>query len=140
LRGVLAPEGQAALAEEVFVIQQQLIETGAGDIDQAQFGLAGACGGAAAFGDVLAAAARGLHHLVGRARALIDEPIAKGDGRIVDDRRDLETAQVPIAAAGPQSGLPVAGRQRGFGWRELGALGLERRAGIHNSALSMPQG
>lgn len=61
---VLCPLAELALAEEVLVIQEQFIQAGTGDVHQTQFGLAGSRGSPAAFGDVLAAAAGRLHHLV----------------------------------------------------------------------------
>src|SRR5437667_462155 len=82
--------GFGALAEEVLVIQQQLVEAGSGDVDEAQLGLAGRGGGAAAFRDVLPPAAGGLHHLVHGARALVDKALAKGDGGVVDDGGHLK--------------------------------------------------
>src|SRR5947207_1670229 len=52
-RVVHAPQSLPALTEEVLVIQQQLIQAGAGDIDQAQLRLTGSGCGAAAFRDIL---------------------------------------------------------------------------------------
>jgi hypothetical protein len=60
------PLGQVAVEEEVFVVEEEFFEAGAGGVEQAQFGLGGGGGESAAFGDVLAAAARGLDHLVER--------------------------------------------------------------------------
>jgi hypothetical protein len=45
--------GQAAAAQEVFIVQQQFLKAGTGDVEQAHFGLRGGGGGAAALGDVL---------------------------------------------------------------------------------------
>ena len=101
--GILGPLGKFALTEVVFVVEEQFVEAGAGDVDQAELGLAGGRGGTAALGDVLAAAAGGLHHLVGGARAGIHEARAERHGAVVDERGGLETAKIAVAAAGSQA-------------------------------------
>lgn len=85
------------MAEEIFVVQEQLLKAGAGDVDEAQFGLGRGAGGAAAFGDVLAAGARSLHHLVHSARPGIEELFTEPDRGVVDERGRLETAGIAVA-------------------------------------------
>jgi len=86
----------------ILVVEEQLLQTGAGDIDQAQFGLGRGARSATALGKVLTAAAGGLYHLIHRAGTGIKEFLAEPVGRIIDQRRGLETARPAIATAGPQ--------------------------------------
>jgi hypothetical protein len=67
------PQHFTALAQEVFIVEQQLVETRSCDVHQAQFRLTGGRRGSAAFGDVLPPAARGLDHLIVGARTLADK-------------------------------------------------------------------
>ena len=100
---VFAPGAELAVAQEILVVEEQFVEAGPGHLDQAQFGLAGGRRRAAAFGDVLASAARGLHHLVGRARARVHKARAELHRGVVNHRRHLETAQLAVAPAGAQA-------------------------------------
>jgi hypothetical protein len=77
LRMVLCPKRESALPQKILVIEQKLLETRAGNAHQFQLGLLGRAAGLTSLCDVLAPAARGLHHLVVRARAAIDKPVAK---------------------------------------------------------------
>ncbi len=52
----------------------------------------------AALGDVLFAAAGGLDHLVGGARAAIDEAVYEGDGGVVDDLGGLVGFELAVAS------------------------------------------
>src|ERR1043166_8665975 len=118
------PKAESALAQKIFVVEQQLVETSARDAHETELGLARRCERAAALGDVLPAAPRRLHHLVARARALVDEARAEIHGRVVDDLCDLKRAQPAIAAVGAQSGR----------------LGFHRRPGKTPSRLSLSRG
>jgi hypothetical protein len=99
---VFGPLAKAALAQEVFVVEQQLVEAGASDIDQPELRLAGGRSSAAAFGDVLPAAAGGLHHLIHGAGVPVHEAFAEGDRGVVNDGARLKAAKVAVAAAGPE--------------------------------------
>ena len=97
---VVRPLRQVAVAQEVFVVEKEFFEAGAGDIYEAQFGLRRGGGGAAALGYVLASGAGGLHHLVCGARAGIEKAFAKPVGGIVDEGGGLEARRAPVSAAG----------------------------------------
>jgi len=63
--GVVAgPEGEAAVSEEVFVVEAEFFQAGAGDLGEFELHFFGGGAGRAAFGDILDAAAGGLDHLV----------------------------------------------------------------------------
>jgi hypothetical protein len=63
--GVFVPNAEAVLDEETFVVLEEfVVEAGAGDIGELHLGFARGGGGAAAFANVADAAAGGLHHLV----------------------------------------------------------------------------
>jgi hypothetical protein len=116
LRVVLVPLMQTALTQEVLEVEQQLVETCAGDLREPKLGLARRRCRTAAFGDVLTAAAGSLDHLVVRARTLVHEPVTEGDGSVVDDGGRVERAQPAKAAAGAQPARLV-------GWgRAVGAV------------------
>lgn len=53
-------EREVALAEKIFVIEQEFFKARAGDADEFEFGLFRGAAGLACFGDVLASAASGL--------------------------------------------------------------------------------
>ena len=61
---VFGPLLQAAIAEEVAVVFQQLLLAGAGHVGQLEFEFLRRAGNLAAFDDVLFAGAGGLDHLV----------------------------------------------------------------------------
>lgn len=58
-----------------------------------------------ALGNVLAAAARRLNHLVHRARAFVHEAIAKRHGAVIDNAGHLERPQLAVATARPEAAL-----------------------------------
>ena len=60
---LFVPLGALALSQEVLVVEQEFVEAGAGDADEAEFSLGGGGGCATALGDILAAATCGLGHL-----------------------------------------------------------------------------
>jgi hypothetical protein len=95
---VLAPGRQVMLAQEILEVLWKLLHAGPRDAHQLEFGLARRARRHAALGDTLLARARGLDHLVVRARALVDEPVTEGNGRIVHDSGVLERLQVPVPA------------------------------------------
>jgi hypothetical protein len=95
---VFVPESQAALSQKVLVVEQQLFETRPRDVNQFEFGFFGSPRSHAAFGDVLFAAARGLHHLVMSPRSAVYKPVAKPNCCVVDDLRILIRLQFTIAA------------------------------------------
>ena len=94
---VLAPEPEAALAEEILVVQEQLFQAGPSDSCGLQLALPGGGGGHASFRDVLYPAARGLNHLIVSAGALVHKPIAEDHGGIVNHLCRLEAAQLAAA-------------------------------------------
>ena len=75
----------SVLPEVIAVVAQEFLKTSASDAGEFQFAFLGRAGNLAAFGDVFVAAARGLHHLVVHAGALVYEAVAEADGGIVDD-------------------------------------------------------
>lgn len=90
------------MAEEVFVIQEQFLQAGAGHVGEAEFGLRGGGRGAAAFGDVLTVAAGGLDHLVDGTRAWVEEALAEPDGGVVDEGGGLEAGGLAVATGGAE--------------------------------------
>lgn len=86
----------SVLAKEIFVVEQELVKAGARDAYQAQLGLAAGAGGAAAFGDVLASAAGGLHHLVVGSGACVYKAVAKVDCAIIDGLGHLKGTELPV--------------------------------------------
>ncbi len=90
------------MAKEVLVVKEQLFKARAGNIQETQLGLRGCGGCAATLGDVLAAGAGGLHHLIHGARTGIKKFFAEPDRGIVDDRRSLKTGGVAVAATGSE--------------------------------------
>ncbi len=90
------------MAQEIFEVEEQFFEAGAGDVEQAELGLGRGRGSAASLGDILAAGAGGLHHLVHGAGMGIEEFFAEPVGGVVNQRCRLEADAVAIAAAGSQ--------------------------------------
>lgn len=129
---VFGPEGQGSLAEEVFVIQEQLFQAGAGDAGELQFGLLRRRGGLTGFGDVLLARARGLDHLVGGARPVVDEARNERDGGVVNDLRGLIGFELALTAM-------RANQIRGMGLiGPIGPIGPIGRIGpVEFSAISL---
>lgn len=78
------------MPEKVFEVEKQLLETGPGDVYQAQLCLAGGRRRPAAFRNVLPSAAGCLDHLVNGSRVFGYKLFAKPYGPVVDQRRDLE--------------------------------------------------
>ena len=104
------------MPEVILVVEQQFLKAGARDVHQSQFRLRGGGRRPAAFGDVLAAGSRGLHHLVHGARARVEELLAEPDRGVVEDRGGLEARGLAVAAAWEQflAGL-LHGVWAGFG-------------------------
>ncbi len=96
------PSKQPPLAQVVLIIEQQLFEARMGDVHEAQLRLRRTGRRATALRNVLAARARGLHHLIHKPRTGVHELFAKPNGRIVNERGRLKTARLPVAAAGSQ--------------------------------------
>ncbi len=90
------PEREGALTEEVFVVEPEFFEAGAGYVGEFEFGFLGGAAGLAAFGDVLHAGTRGLDHLVVGAAALFEVAVAETDGHVVRKLGDLETLHSPL--------------------------------------------
>ena len=86
---ILLPKRQLALPQKVLIVEQQLFQAGAGHADQFQFEFFGCAGGHAAFGNVLLAAAGGLHHLIMGAGTATDPAITKYYGSVINDFRHL---------------------------------------------------
>ena len=105
---IFVPLPQTPLAEEILVVQQQLIQACAGDVDQAQLRLtrSGRC--AAALANILPATACCLDHLVHGARPFVQEPSAKRVRGIVDHRRRPKRPQSTVAATRPQRAWGLA--------------------------------
>jgi hypothetical protein len=95
---------KAALAQEIFIVEEEFVEAGAGDVDEAKFGLAGSIGGAAALGNILATTMSGLNHLVTGSGALVDKVFAEIDGGVVDDGGDLKGMKAAVANTGAKPG------------------------------------
>ena len=106
-RVVLVPLPVPVLSQVILVVQQQFFQAGPRHVHQAQLGLAGRGGGAAAFGDVLSPAARRLHHLIVRARTLAHETVAETHRAVVHQRRHLKGAQLPVTTTRSQAALPI---------------------------------
>ena len=106
-RAFRRPLGQVAVEEEVFVVEEELFEAGTGGVEQAELGLRRGGGEPATFGNILAATARSHEHLVGEARAGVEEFFAEPVGGVVDERGGLEAGGGAVAAGGAEA---LAGR------------------------------
>lgn len=96
-------------AEGVFVVDEELLEAGGGDVGELELHFGGGQRGFAAFGDVLFAGARGLHHLVDGAVPTHEELPTEAEGEVVDDLRLSIGEQLAVVAA--------------FGEESFGAVG-----------------
>jgi len=108
-RVVAFPERQGALAEEVLVVEAELLEAGTGDVGESELGPFRRAAGLAALGDVLHPAARGLDHLVVRAAALRNIAVAEPHRDIEGELSDLEALQFPVAAVRRKKLLRIHG-------------------------------
>ena len=99
------PEREAAVAEEVFVVEAEFFQAGAGDLGEFEFCFFGCGAGRATFGDVLDAAAGGLDHLVMGAAAWVDVAVAEADGDVVDELGELEGFEVSVATVWWEEGI-----------------------------------
>ncbi len=97
-RVAAAPPWQAALSQEVLVVEAQFLQAGPSDTRQFELGFLGCSRGLAALGDILHAGTGGLHHLVARAAVLFNIAVAKTDRNVVHELRHLKTLQVAISA------------------------------------------
>lgn len=102
LRAFHVPKRKPAMAQEVFVIQQQLLQAGSRNVHKAQFCLRRSCGRATALRDVLPATACRLHHLIDRARARVKKCFTEPIRSIIDHGSSLETRRIPVAATRPE--------------------------------------
>jgi hypothetical protein len=118
LRGVLVPDGQVAVAEEVLIIAHEFFEAGAGNVGQLEFGFLGGAGGHTPLRDVACATAGGLYHLVVSARPFLNEAVAEDLGGIVDPLGRMEATQLLVAAMLGDKAVQVVGQ-----------VGLVRRVG-----------
>ena len=92
------PLFKTPVPEKVLVVAAEFLETGAGDVGELELGLFRSAAGLASLGDVFAAAARGLNHLVVRAAAPVKVTVAETHGHVVDQLREVKAFQVPITA------------------------------------------
>ena len=86
-------------AEEVFVVEEQFFEAGAGDVGEFHLHFRGGHRGFAGFGDVLLSRAGGLDHLVDGAVAALEEALTEPVGEAVDDLGFPVGKQIPVVAA-----------------------------------------
>ena len=84
------PGSEAALAEEIFIIEAKFFEAGASYVGEFELGLFGSSTGLAAFGDILCSGAGCLHHLIVSAAVLLNVEVAESYGDIVDELSDLK--------------------------------------------------
>ena len=98
LAALLFPSRQTPLTEEIFVVQNQFFQAGAGDVRELDLGFLRSARSNAAFGDILDPAPRGLHHLVVRAGALLDETVAENHCGIENQTGSLKAPKPPVAA------------------------------------------
>ena len=92
-----------------------VVEAGAGYVGQLHLALARGGGRAAPLADVPHAAARGLHHLVVRARMLVNEPVAEDHRGVIDRLRHLVAAKLLVA---------TMRQERAFGFAHGSSLGV----------------
>lgn len=111
--GIFGPGGVVAGAEVVFVVEEEFLEAGAGDVGELDLGFGGGDGGFAGFGDVLFAGAGGLHHLVDGAVASLQVLPAETVGEVIDDFGFAIGEKGPIAAGFWEETLGVAGHLAG---------------------------
>src|SRR5690625_1060285 len=104
-RVVVGPEVQAALSQEVFVVEAEFFEAGARHVGQLELHLFGRAARDAALGDVLHAGSCSLHHLVVGAAAQADVSVAEAYREIIDKLRHDEALQVAVASVGRKQGL-----------------------------------
>jgi len=97
-RVIRRPLRQAAVTQKIFVVQAQLLEAALGHPGQLHFHFLGRGGVHATLGDVLPAAAGGLHHLVMGAAAPVNEAVAEPDGHVVAQAGQLKGFELPISA------------------------------------------
>lgn len=113
---VFVPEGVVADSEVVLVIEEELLQAGAGDVDELELHLGGGDGGFAAFTDVLFPGAGGLHHLVDGALAFLEEAVAEAEGEVEDGLGFAEGEEFPVVAAlGKETGWVVFWGRLGHG-------------------------
>lgn len=85
--GVFVPQGMIADAKVVLIIEEKLLQAGAGDVGELELHLSRSDGGFAGFGDVLLPRAGGLHHLIHGAVSAPEMLFAKAESEVVDDLR-----------------------------------------------------
>ena len=96
------------LPQEVLVVQTQFFQTCPGNVCQFQFSLLRRARCLTAFGNVLHAAPRRLHHLLLHAPLCTAHiAVAKAYGHVVSQLRQLETLQIPIPPVLRDEGFPV---------------------------------
>ena len=84
-RGILVPHGLICVAEEIAVVLQQFLQTGAGHVYQFDLHLFGGPGGLTALQNILFPRARRLHHLIHGAVAVVVEALAEPDRAVKHD-------------------------------------------------------
>ena len=92
------PLREPAHTEIVFVVVEQLFETGFRHVGELDFGLGGGGCGLVAFGDVLFAATCGLNHLVDSAVAFGEVVLGEVVGDVIDYLGDLVDPEVAVVA------------------------------------------
>lgn len=95
---IARPDRLAALAQEILVVEAQLLQAGACYIRQLELHLFRGAAGLTTLGDVLDAAARGLNHLIVGAAAFGDVSVAEPDRYVIDKLRDLKALKSPVTA------------------------------------------
>lgn len=95
---VWRPFAVVALAEVVFVVAEEFFQAGSSHAGEFDLAFLGRSRHLAAFGDILVAAARGLHHLVVGAGFSVNEAVAEADRGIVNDLGFSVGEKVIVAA------------------------------------------
>jgi len=98
--GFLFPEAELPDPEVVLIVDEQFLQTGAGDVGELDLHLGRGLGGFAAFGDVLFAGPGGLDHLVYGAVSFLEKAAAEVEGDIVADFGFLVGEEVLVVSAG----------------------------------------
>lgn len=121
LAGVLGPDELFAHAQEVFVVEEEFLQAGAGDVRELELALGGGLRGLAGLGDVLLTRAGGLHHLVDGAVALPEKLFAELVREVVEDFGFPVGEQLSVVAARGEESFGG-----GHGGDLIGPIGLIR--------------
>ena len=104
---VFGPEGEFLDPQEVFVVELEFFEACAGHVGEFDFHFLAGCRRHACLGNVLLAAAGGLHHLPHGAVVLVEEAVCEIGGTIINDLGLLIAEQLAVAAVGGDEAFRV---------------------------------